>query len=289
MTLQLRGTGYFGKVPVAGDFQRLLTADGPDARTLDWFTDGWARHALAGRRPDLTAPIGFCWQRPGTDVALLGVMTACRDRAGRRFPLLVFGAIAGVVRTAEVIAASHDLLAGAEAVAESGRAGVDLVALRGHVESLRTRLDPEGISRQADWAAAVTAADWAFGRDGLVQRLRGLDFAFSGGARPNFVLRGRWQGDLRHFTAGVDLLQRLGQQAPAMLFWGQANGMVSWRLSFDQAVPSQFESLLWHEVDSPAVFDTEPGVVPVPAEFVGRSVPGDDTSLLSFLQPAESR
>lgn len=284
MTLQLRGTGYFGKVPVAGDFQRLLTADGPDARTLDWFHDGWARYALAGKRPDLVGSTGFCWQRPGTDVALLGVMAASRDRTGRRFPLLVFGAVAGVDDTAELIASAHDFLAGAEVVVETGRAGVDPVALRGHVESLRTRLDSDGPTRQAAWNAETTAAAWAGGPDGLVQRMRAIDYAFSSGGRPNFVLRGRWQGDLRHFTAGLGLLQRLGQQPPAMMFWSQGEGAVSWRVAFDHSVPSQFESLLWHAVDSAAVFDTEPGAVPVPAEFVGRATPGGDTSLATFLQ-----
>lgn len=284
MTLQLRGTGYFGKVPVAGDFQRLLTNDGPDARTLDWFHDGWARYALAGKRPEIVGSLGFCWQRPGTDVALLGVLTASRDRTGRRFPLLVFGAVGGVTDTSELIASAHDFLAGAEAVAESGRAGVDLVALRGHVESLRTRLDLDGAARQAAWGEAVTAAEWAGGPDALAQRMRSLEFAFSSGGRPNFVLRGRWQGDLRHFTAGLGVLQRLGQQPPAMLFWSQDEGTVSWRVAFDHAVPSQFESLLWHAVDSPAVFDTEPGAVPVPAEFVARTVPGADTSLASLVR-----
>jgi type VI secretion system ImpM family protein len=284
MTLQLRGTGYFGKVPVAGDFQRLLTPAGPDARTLDWFHDGWARYALAGKRPELVGTTGFCWQRPGSDVALLGVMTASRDRTGRRFPLLVFGAVAGVDSTAELIASAHEFLAGAEAVAESGRAGVDLVALRGHVDSLRTRLDTEGNNRQVAWNDSTTAAEWAGGTDALVLRLRALDYAFSSGGRPNFVLRGRWQGDLRHFTAGLGLLQRLGQQAPAMLFWSQDEGAVSWRVAFEHAVPSQFESLLWHAVDSPTVFDTEPGAVPVPTEFVGRDHPGGDTRLASLVR-----
>jgi type VI secretion system ImpM family protein len=284
VTLQLRGTGYFGKLPVAGDFQRLLTADGPDARTLDWLHDGWARHALAGRRPDLVGTVGFCWLRPGSDVALLGVMTASRDRTGRRFPLLVFGSVGGVDDVAELIAASHDFLAGAEAVAESGRAGVDLLALRGHVESLRTRLDPEGPARQAEWNAATTVAAWAGGAEALQSRLRALEFAFSSGGRPNFVLRGRWQGDLRHFTAGLRVLQRLGQQPPAMLFWSQDQGAVSWRVAFEHAVPSQFESLLWHEVDSQTVFDTEPGAVPVPTEFAARPVPREGQDLASYLQ-----
>ena len=50
MTAMLRGTGYFGKVPAAGDFVRHATGDGPDPRTQDWFVDGWARYALAPQR-----------------------------------------------------------------------------------------------------------------------------------------------------------------------------------------------------------------------------------------------
>lgn len=283
--LQLRGTGWFGKIPTAGDFVRQLTPDGPDARTLDWFHDGWARYALAGKPRDLIAPVGFCWQRPGGDRALVGVMTASRDRAGRRFPLAVFGAVGGVVRTAELLAASHDLLAAAESVAETGRSGVDAQALRSHVESLRTRLDDDGPTRQSAWTATTSLSTWAGGEPGAAaRRLRGLDYAFSGGGRPNFVLRGRWRGDLRHLTAGVQLLQRLGQQAPAMLFWSRGAEAVDWRLSFDHALPSQFESLLWHEVDSPAVYDTD--AVPVPAAFAGRTPPGDNTNLASFLETA---
>lgn len=285
MTVALRGTGYFGKVPIAGDFQRMLLAEGPDAKTLDWFNDGWTRHALAGRRPDLTVPISFCWQRPGSSTALIGSMVASRDRAGRRFPLLVFGAVAGVERTADVLSSAHEFFARATSVAESGRAGLDLQALRAHVESLRSGIDPEGIARQAAWQAEITAAAWAEGSaGGTVERLRCLDFAFSSGGRPNFVLRGRWHGDLRHFAAGVAILQRLGQQAPAMLFWDQQDGVVSWRVAYEYGVPSLFEGLLWHDTQTAAAFDTEPGVVVVPATFVGRESPAADARLAALLQ-----
>lgn len=284
MNVHLRGTGCFGKVPTAGDFVRQLTADGPDSRTLEWFHDGWARHALAGRRGDLPGPAGFCWQRPGQDVAFVGAMTPSRDRAGRRFPLLVFGAFAGAERTADLLAASHEFLAAAESVAESGRAGLDATALRGHVDSLRTRLDEQGPARQAAWAAATTLAEWAGAPGDLARRLRGLDFAFSGGGRPNFVLRGRWHGDLRHLTAGLAVLQHFARTAPAMVFWSQHDGAVEWRTSFDHSAAAQFEPLLWHQVDSAAVFDTD--AVPVPDDFAGRALPGADTSLATFLDPA---
>lgn len=267
MTIVLRGVGFFGKVPSAGDFQRQVTADGPDGRTLDWFNDGWTKHALAGRRPDLGSPVAFCWQRPGSDVALVGLMVASRDRAGRRFPLLVFGAVSGADRTADVLASAHEFYERAETVADAGRAGVEVAALRAHIESLRTTVDPDGMAGQTAWQNETRATEWAGDAD-VAERVRSLRFAFSGGGRPNFVLRGRWQGDLRHFAAGVDLLQRLSRAAPAMLFWTQADGVVSWRAAWEYAVPSLFEPLMWHDVQAATAFDTDPGAVAVPAAFV---------------------
>jgi len=284
MTLELRGMGYFGKVPLAGDFQRHLTADGPDGKTLDWFNDGWTRHALAGRRPDLTAPVNFCWQRPGTTTALAGVMVASRDRAGRRFPLLVFGAVSGVTRTADLLAASHDFFERAASVAESGRAGMELTALRGHVDSLRTTIDPAGPARQAQWEGATTFAEWANGTAAAAaERLRCLRFAFSSGGRPNFVVRGRWHGDLRHLAAGTALLQQLAQEPPAMLFWTRGDDGVLWRAAWEYAVSTLFEPLMWHDVQAATAFDTDPGAVAVPAEFQG-AAPAAEASLARVLE-----
>jgi type VI secretion system ImpM family protein len=285
VTIELRGTGYFGKVPTAGDFQRQLTTDGPDPKTLDWFHDGWARHALAGRRPDLSAPSYFCWQRPGSDTALIGVMIGSRDRAGRRFPLLVFGAASGVERTADLLSSSRDFLQRAESVAATGRAGVDLTALRGHVDALRTGLDGEGRARQSEWETATTAAAWVDGspRD-AAERLRCLRFALSSGGRPNFVLRGRWHGDLRHFAAGVAMLQQLAQSPPAMLFWNPVDGAIAWRAAWEYAAPGLFEALVWHDVQAATAFDTDPGAVAVPATFVGPPPPAAETSLSRLLE-----
>ena len=282
--IELRSTGYFGKVPIAGDFQRQLTAEGPEAKTLNWFNDGWTRHALAGRRPDLTTPVRFCWQVPGSDTALIGVMVGSRDRAGRRFPLMVFGAATGVVRTAELLSGAHDFFTRAESVAETGRAGVDLSALRGHVDALRTAFDPEGPARQAEWQSTTTLAAWANGSpEDAAARLRSLRFAFSGGGRPNFVLRGRWHGDLRHFAAGTALLQQLAQQPPAMVFWSCAEDGVRWRAAWEYAAAALFEALMWHDVDAATAFDTDPGAVAIPAEFQGVPAEAAETSLARVL------
>lgn len=280
MTIELRTTGYFGKVPVAGDFQRQLTPDGPDGRTLDWFNDGWTRYALAGRRPDLAAPVHFCWQRPGSEQALIGVMIASRDRAGRRFPLLVFGSATGVRRTADLVSASHTFLLRAESVAETGRAGVELPVLRSHVESLRSTFEAEGPARQAEWEGATTLATWAGGSaEAAVQRLRCLRFAFSSGGRPNFALRGRWHGDLRHFAAGVNLLQQAAQGPPAMVFWTCSEGAVAWRAAWEYAASSLFEPLMWHDVAAATAFDTDPGAVALPADFAAVPASAADATL----------
>lgn len=285
MTLELRAAGFFGKVPTAGDFQRHLTPDGPDGKTLDWFNDGWTRHALAGRRPDLTTPVHFCWQRPGTTTALVGVMVASRDRAGRRFPLLVFAAVGGVTRTGELIASAHDFFERAVAVAESGRAGMEPTALRGHVDTLRTAFDPTGASRQAQWQDATTFAEWANGAaDAAAERLRCLRFAFSSGGRPNFVVRGRWHGDLRHLAAGTALLQHIAQEPPAMLFWTRNDEGVQWRAAWEYAASTLFEPLMWHDVQAATAFDTDPGAVVVPADFRAGPAPAADASLARVLE-----
>lgn len=281
MTLQLRGTGFFGKLPTAGDFQKALLADGPDSKVLQWFTDGWARYALAGGRPDPQIPIHFVWQRPGTPTAFLGSMLASRDRSGRRFPLMAFGAVTGMRTTATILGCCRGFLDRAVAVLDTGRSGLDTKALLGHVESLRTALDPDGWVQQADWEATTSPDQWAAGvGGGAAARLRAIEFAFSNGGTPNFVLRGRWQGDLRHLTAGIGLLQHLGKQPPAMLFWSESDGAVSWRMSFDYAIASQFEGLMWHEASSGSAFDTDPGVVTIPDTFVIRQVTAVNLSTL---------
>ena len=283
MTLQLRGTGYFGKLPTAGDFQKALLADGPDSKVLQWFTDGWARYALAAGRPDPQTPIHFVWQRPGAPAAFVGSMLASRDRSGRRFPLLAFGAVAGMRSTAAILGCCRGFLDRVVAVLEIGRSGVDAKALLGHVESLRTALDADAGAQQTDWEATTSPDQWAAGVEGgAAARLRAIEFAFSGGGTPNFVLRGRWQGDLRHLTAGIGLLQHLGKQAPAMLFWSELDGVVSWRLSFDYAIASQFEGLMWHDASAGSAFDTDPGVVTIPGTFVARPrTAGNLTALLA--------
>jgi type VI secretion system ImpM family protein len=283
--MDLRGTGFFGKVPAAGDFQRMLLPEGPDARLLEWWNDGWTRHALAGRRPDLQQPVHWVVQKPGTTVALLGTMVASRDRSGRRFPLLVFGAVHGATGAAGVVAGSAEFLARAEGVAATGRSGIDVPGLRAHVESLRSAYDPEGAERQRAWQATTRAAAWADGApNGLAGRLRMLDFAFSGGGRPNFAVRGRWQGDVRHLAAGLDLLQRLAKAPPAMVFWSCTEAWVDWRVAFDYASSSQFEALVWSEAEVPTAFDTEPSTVTIPPAFVGRAAPADDASVATMLE-----
>lgn len=268
MTMQFRAAGYFGKLPVAGDFQKVVPAEGPDGKVLEWLHDGWARYALAAQRPDLPGPLWFLWRKPGTPAAVLGAMVPSRDRAGRRFPLLVFGVATGGDGLAPVLPCGSELLARAVEHAEAGRAGLDLQALRAHVETLRTGFDGDGGTRQAEWEQATAAEAWADGTTGgLAARLRAIDYALSGGGRPNFVLRGRWQGDLRHLTAGVRWLELRAGHPAAMVLWSVEEGRLCWRLTFEYAVPGHFEAMFWPGRASPAAFDTDPGTVTIPAEF----------------------
>lgn len=265
--MHLRGAGYYGKLPAAGDFKKCLPMDGPDGRTLDWLNDGWARHALAGHRPDLQQPLHFVWHPPGSGVATVGVALASRDRAGRRFPLAVFGVASDLRSTGDLLAQAAVLQDRAIGVAEAGRSGLDPKVLQDHVATLLHAWDQGGAAEQERWETATTAATWAGGETELQARMRGLEYAFSSGGRPTFVLRGSWPGDVHHLAAGVKWLERRAGAMVGMLFWSIEEGLVRWRATFEYALGSQFEALVWASSVSGQAFDTDPGAVSIPATF----------------------
>lgn len=265
--MRLRGAGFYGKLPSAGDFKKSLPAEGPDERSLDWFNNGWARYALAGQRPDLQQPLFFAWQPPGSGVATFGAAVPSRDRSGRRFPLLVFGVATEVRSTGDLLGQASAFFARSVEVAESGRSGLDPKVLQGFTESLQHTWYQDGAADQESWEDATTAKAWAGGEAGLLERMRALDYAFASGGRPAVVVRGGWSGDLRHLAAGVKWLERRAGAALGMLFWHHEQGSVYWRATFEYALGSQFEPLLWVGSATGQAFDTGEGGVCVPESF----------------------
>ena len=94
-------TGCYGKLPIFGDFLRY-NAGSAIVRALDqWFQEGirnceqtlgrsWGKEFAA------TAPLRFLFVSSQGGGALIGVFVPGVDKAGRRYPFVVFQEIDGV-------------------------------------------------------------------------------------------------------------------------------------------------------------------------------------------------
>lgn len=84
--------GYFGKLPVHGDFIKLAD-DQPVLGMLDeWLAQVMTRLPADARwklNYDAMAPASFAFVGPGRRHALAGHLVASRDSSGRRFPFLM--------------------------------------------------------------------------------------------------------------------------------------------------------------------------------------------------------
>ena len=114
------GASLFGKLPSALDFVRV-NHDHPESVQLDrWLQAGLQRLAARGRE----WPSGFMqfvFVAAAARHALVGVVAPSRDRAGRRFPITVYGRVPMTALpegTALLPLASQDFLAAARAVLE---------------------------------------------------------------------------------------------------------------------------------------------------------------------------
>ena len=114
------GASLFGKLPTALDFVRV-NHDYPESIELDrWLQAGLQRLAARGQAwpPGI---LQFVFVAPAARHALIGVVAPSRDRAGRRFPLTVYGRVpmtALAEGTALLPLASEEFVRGARAALE---------------------------------------------------------------------------------------------------------------------------------------------------------------------------
>jgi type VI secretion system ImpM family protein len=134
-------SGFYGKLPAAGDFQKSLSAHGPGLEFFNWFNDGWVRTVLVGKRPVPTYPLRFAWL--GAGCVTIGVIHPSHDQSGRRFPLFVFTVVAEVRDFGVLLAAAESWWLRADDAAASATRGLSAANLRLHVESLRCDLAGE--------------------------------------------------------------------------------------------------------------------------------------------------
>jgi type VI secretion system protein ImpM len=107
--------GFFGKLPVAGDFLRRGLQPSSLRAIDDWLQSGLGADR-ADWRLDTARPWRF-YAAPGTlgESGLAGVLAASRDRVGRQFPILIavevdLGVGVAIAGTSDWFAAVEDLL-----------------------------------------------------------------------------------------------------------------------------------------------------------------------------------
>ena len=90
------GVGLYGKHPDAGDFLRINASSGVVRQLDEWLSAAMqvGPQLLPNWDEDFpqVSRLNFLYHNPdaGSGTALLGVMTASRDRIGRKFPLILF-------------------------------------------------------------------------------------------------------------------------------------------------------------------------------------------------------
>lgn len=267
-------TGFFGKIPSAGDFvgqgQEVLRRHGLG----EWLVEGWSRLLSQGR---VAAGLGawslLSFQQPGEILA--AVFQPSRDKVGRLFPLGVFGVFRcdGGCSAGAAVVASAGWQQAARSVSELATRALDTRAVRDHVDGLR-RVPVAG-------AAMEQFTAWQEHQPGIVLwgpdadaaecrlRLQRSRYALEGIARPGYVVRGAAGGDDRCLGALLDLVAA-GAEVPVRLaVWDPAPGADhwSWRLLFDEPALRHFEPLMTSDSTSDLVFDSHAGGIAVPSHI----------------------
>jgi type VI secretion system protein ImpM len=141
--------GCYGKLPIHGDFIRHRAGD-PEIEAFDqWLQAG----ILAGRQAagagfdaawDATPPARFLYRSPRTRRVFAGVLVASVDKAGRRFPFIVFARLEAKpeeVESSLVPLLVSGFLERARALATAGWHGKDLKGVQGLTDGLARPLD----------------------------------------------------------------------------------------------------------------------------------------------------
>lgn len=259
--------GCYGKLPIHGDFIRHRAGD-PEIDALDqWLQAG----ILTGRQAaaaafdatwDATPPARFLYRSPRTRRVYAGVLTPSVDKAGRRFPFLVFARVEA--RPEEIEPSVYPLLVSGFLERARAAAGTlkDLKAVPGAIDALQQPLDPAGAKRACMTYVSETRlpAFWSsiFGSaEDPRKYLLSYNLAeiLTPRAVPRYALRlPAGGGGEAEVAFWLELTRRLCRSAelPTLTLWGDApaGAAPGLTLLLDDLQAKYFLPLLWPQRDS---------------------------------------
>lgn len=240
-------TGCLGKLPLHGDFIRF-NASAPEVKELDlWVQEGIvsAYEELDGKWSstfDIAPVQNFVYCSPHTGKVVAGVLKPSVDKAGRRYPFMVYGLLDPTALANDVgylPIALGDFISKAEDMSEWSANAINLSSFLASFESLKFQVDM-GSARGtfAKFVLTRTSADYwtgLYGDAGDARKLAMLDFVSSGSDLhlPQTVAARLPQGDTAaEASFWFELSRRLSSKGtlPTWMAWNTSQGEFPSRL-----------------------------------------------------------
>lgn len=263
--------GCFGKLPIHGDFIRHNV--GPEVDKLDeWIQGGIvsSRTAMGGAWDasfDGTPPHRFLYQ-VGSGRVVAGVIAASIDKAGRRYPFLVFTILDPKTMGGEITmlpAVLSSFFARAEEEAMTGWQGLDLKSFFVRIDSLALPTDFEEAKQSIiTFVAGQTNQAFFNGLFGSDQDPRkymlihNLVETLKGGVVPKYALRIPRVAMDAEVSFWLELCRRLARRPalPTMSLWGKGRegAEAGLTLVFDELKVNYFSPFWWPEKKNNLLF-----------------------------------
>ncbi len=277
--------GCFGKIPLFADFVR----HGPPVPEMEPL-DQWLQEGIFGARQNLgaqweaafeaTPPGRFLHYSRASGRVLGGVYAASRDKAGRRFPFLIYTVLEARSPKADA-ALLPILLAGfmdraTELAAAAAEPGAELKAYLARLDGLAFEPDLEGSRRcfqdflarvpgRAFWTRVLGSPE----DTPLYGLLQNLADTVGAGAVPRYALRLPGASGNLGMALWMELCRRLNAKLdlPTLAVWdlGREGGTAGVTLLFDELLAKYFLPVFWPDRSSPQLFPLKPDGAVEPA------------------------
>ena len=282
--MKISRVGCFGKIPTQGDFVRHHAEPFAYAGLDRWLQEGLATLARTGVA---LSPSRFLFL--AGDAMLGGVLVPSRDRVGRQFPLAVFVVVAGAgdaARLSPILLG--DFMTAAEAVADVAVRGMELTALRQHVDSLRGVVAEETakatLGEYCDATPLRAFAADVLGHDDLPvieDWFTNVAASVGNAEPPHYVVRSVVVDEAIWLAAWLSLVGTASRHRIQLALWERvgAAGISSCRVIFDPLQARYAAPMLNPQATGDLVFDVTPqasvATRPGPANDWARALVGD--------------